>query len=495
MLLHEVCRHQLMKKTLLFPLAVLLVASAAIAQDLHPSGVTPWLTTPDRKSLLAPQTAIAFHPLAEGNPDTTMVAVDGGQRFQTVDGFGLALTGGSAQLIMAMSQPARKALLHELFGNPETNGNIGISYIRVSIGSSDMNDHVYTYDDLPQGQADLKLQHFSLQADEGDVIPVLKAILAIRPDLRILASPWSAPSWMKTNGTAKGGSLRPEYYDVYARYLVRYLKDMRNKGVRIDAITLQNEPLNPKNTPSLVMTAEDQAAFLGKHFGPLLQHETLGTKVVLYDHNCDRPDYPAQVLADPVAYKFANGSGFHLYGGEISAMSSVHDAFPSKNVYFTEQMVIDHPGATELAIADPEARVVIGALRNWSRNVLLWNLAADPKFGPHTPDGGCPICEGAITIDGNRVQRNLAYYVIAQAAKFVPPGSVRVASDQSAEVLGEPHREQPQPIADVAFRTPSGRFVLIVANPTAASRAFSIVFHGQQADAILPGGSVATYVW
>ena len=260
---------------------------------------------------------------------------------------------------------------------------------------------------------------------------------------------------------------------------------MEAEGIPIDAITMQNEPLNPKNTPSMVMTSNEEDQFLKSAFGPLLRSKGLRTNIILFDHNCNHPDYPISILADPQAAQYTVGSGFHLYEGTISALSTVHDAFPDKNLYFTEQMVVDRPAATDLAIAEPLQRVLIGAMRNWSRNVLLWNLAADPHFGPHTSNGGCPMCEGAITLDGNAVQRNLAYYTVAQASKFVRPGSVRVASSPS----------DADGLADVAFRTQDGHYALIVANSSDESQSFAIVFHGQEADESLSPGAAATYTW
>jgi glucosylceramidase len=459
---------------------LLVAAGAACAQSA--GSVTEWLTTPDRSSLLAEQPqAVSFHSAA-GQPQANLIAVNDAQVEQSVDGFGLALTGGSAQLMMAMHPAQRKALLQELFG---TGANaIGISYIRVTIGSSDMNQFVYSYDDMPAGQSDPELRHFSLKPDEAAVIPLLQEILAVAPQLKILATPWSTPAWMKTNDDVKGGNLKPENYAVYAKYLVRYLQEMGAKGIHIDAITMQNEPLNPKNTPSMVMTSDQQDQFLKSAFGPLMRSKNIHTKILLFDHNCNHPDYPISILADPAAAQYTDGSAFHLYEGVISALSTVHDAFPAKNLYFTEQMVVDKPGATDLAIAAPEQRVVIGAMRNWSRNVLLWNLAADPQFGPHTSNGGCPVCEGAITVNGDSVQRNLAYYTIAQASKFVRPGAVRIASNPS----------DPDGLADVAFKTAEG-YALIVANASDTAQNFAIVFHGQEADETLPAGAAATYTW
>lgn len=457
------------------------LALTALAVAQQPRQVDLWLTSSDRAQLLTHQIVSAPAQAEESQPLT--ITVDETKSLQTVDGFGFALTGGSAQLLHRMGAAERHALLQQIFGHGTDDA--GVSYLRVSIGSSDMNDHVFTYDDMPAGQRDPSLRHFALTEDETDLIPVLKEILAISPHLQILASPWSAPSWMKTNGAPKAGKLRPEDYAVYAAYLVRYLQGMQAHGVSIAAITMQNEPLNQHNTPSMVMEAPEEEAFLREAFGPALREAGLKTRVVLYDHNCDRPDYPLTILSDPKARPFADGSGFHLYGGEISAMSQVHDAFPAKNVYFTEQMVVEHTVDGKLEpVANPVSHVVIGAMRNWSRTVLLWNLAADSKFEPHTNDGGCPMCQGAITIDGNKVERNIAFYTVAHASKFVPPGSVRLDST-------EPDPE----LANVAWRTPAGKHVLLVANTGGQKKSFVVSVGAARFPAGLEAGNVGTYVW
>lgn len=442
--------------------------------------VSIWLTTPDRSELLTRQNShVRFQKTAEtGLP---VVEVNDKLSYQTMDGFGFALTGGSAQLMMKMDGPQRESLLRELFGTGA--GDIGVSYLRVSIGSSDMNDHAFTYDDMPAGKTDADLTHFSLGPDRTTVVPVLKEILAINPRIKILGSPWSAPAWMKSNDDLKAGSLKPEYYAAYAHYLVTYIEQMKQQGITIDAITPQNEPLNPNNTPSMVMQAKEEAQFISQALGPAFRSAGIKTKIIVYDHNCDRPDYPMTILADPAAAQYVDGSGFHLYGGEITAMTKVHDAFPRKNLYFTEQMVVDQPGDSRMDIAEPVARLIVGAPRNWSRNVLLWNLAADPEFGPHTNNGGCPVCEGAITLDGNKVTRNVAYYTVAHASKFVRPGSIRIASTEAGGM------------ADVAFRTPDGNVVLIVANPGKENVKFAVRYRNKNAATELGAGAVATYVW
>lgn len=455
------------------------VACAFSPLSAQAQKVREWLTTPDRTNLVTARNPVPFHRM-DAPPDA--IQIDDAKTYQVVDGFGHAVTGGTAQLMMKMSPAARHALLEELFGGKS--GQRNMSYIRVSIGSSDMNESVYTYDDVPAGATDPELNHFSLARDDAYVIPVLKEILAIHPGLRILASPWSAPNWMKSNGKPKGGTLLHEDYGVYAAYLVKYLQDMQAHGIPIATITVQNEPENPKNTPSMLLSAEQEAEFIGKYLGPAMHKDGMHAEIVAFDHNCDHPQYPIAVLSDPSAGKYTGGSGFHLYLGEITALTTVHDTFPDKDVFFTEQLVLPRHGATELGIAEPTARIMIGATTNWARNVLLWNLAADPQSGPHTDDGGCPICAGAITLDGDKVTRNLAYYVTAHFTAFVPPGSIRVATVIHGVDL-----------PNVAFRTPDGGHALVVSNVTATDAEFWVGYKDKFAKMNLPRGAVATYTW
>jgi glucosylceramidase len=376
-----------------------------------------------------------------------------------------------------MSPSAQNELLRELFS--ADSGAIGISYLRVSIGSSDLNASVFSYDDMPPGQVDPELQNFTLGIDTVNLIPVLKQILAISPSIKILGSPWSPPVWMKTNKNSIGGSLLSEYYQSYANYFVKYIRAMKASGITIDAITVQNEPLYGGNNPSMLMSPTEQADFI-KLLGPLFQSAGIATKIIVYDHNCDRPDYPIQVLRDADARQYIDGSGFHLYGGDVSALSTVHYAYADKNVYFTEQYTsstADFAGDLKWHLKN----VVIGAMRNWSRNVLEWNLANNTSFGPHT-NGGCTTCKGALTI-GVNVTRNVGYYIIAHASKFVPPGSVRIESN----IAGE--------LQNVAFTTPGGQIVLIVENNGSSLQHFNISYKDKRVVTSLDAGAVGTFVW
>ncbi len=336
----------------------------------------------------------------------------------------------------------------------------------------------------------------------------MKEILAINPAIKILGSPWSAPKWMKTNNNIRDGSLKKECYDVYALYFVKYIQAMKKEGIAIDAITVQNEPLNSNNTPSMPWFVSEQASFIRDHLGPAFKKAGLTTKIILFDHNCDRPDYPLALLSDPELAQYVDGSGFHHYGGDLSAMSMVHQARPDKNLYFTEQMVTERPGSSTINITAPVKRLIIGATRNWSRNVILWNLAADPLNDPHTDNGGCSMCQGAVTIDGDKVIRNIAFYTVAHASKFVRPGSVRIAStntgDNTISLTEDEERpglmratviENTQVLPNVAFKTTGGRIVLIVANDTWSVNSFKIQYKGQYARIQLQPGAVGTYVW
>lgn len=437
-----------------------------------------WLTDPDKSTLFKRQPAGLVVGCARTNEPT--IEVDETRTFQTIDGFGYCLTGGSAMLLMQMSPAKRAALLRELFATNQC--NIGTSYLRVSIGASDLNSRIFSYDDLPWGLSDPEMALFSLQDDLNDVIPVLREIMAICPELKIMGSPWSAPTWMKTINDTRGGALRPECYEVYAKYFVKYIQGMRREGIRIDAITVQNEPLNPANNPSMVMSASEQASFIKGYLGPAFNAAQIDTKIILYDHNADRPDYPISILDDPEARKYVDGSAFHLYGGQIEALSKVHEAHPDKNLYFSEQWV-GAPGNLKRDLNAHVKYLIIGASRNWSRTVLEWNLAADATQDPHTDRGGCDRCLGALTITGNHVTRNPAYYIIAHAAKFVRPGSVRIASNELKS------------LPNVAFQRPDGRKVLIVLNEGGSLQNFNIRCHGKEFSSSLSAGAVGTFVW
>lgn len=435
-----------------------------------------WLTKGDQSVKLQKQaTELVFKTV---NNAYQNIEVDETQNFQTIDGFGFTLTGGSAELINGLDAVKKQQLLQELFGTDVN--SISISYLRISIGASDLNSSVFSYNDLPSGQSDISQTQFSLAPDMINLIPLLKEIVLINPNIKIIAVPWSAPSWMKSIYTSTGSSLVPIYYSSYAQYFVKYIQEMQVQGITIDAVCPQNEPLNGGNNPSMVMSSVQQISFV-KKLGAAFQNSGITTKIVVFDHNCDTPEYPISVLNDTNANPYIDGSAFHLYGGDISALTNVHLAFPNKNVYFTEQWT-SSTGDFAGDLKWHTKNVVIGSMRNWSKNALEWNLANNATFEPHT-SGGCSQCKGALTISNGEFIRNVSYYIIAHASKFVPMGSVRIASTINGN------------LNTVAFKTPNGKKVLLVENDGNATEIFNIKHNGKCVTASLESGSVGTFIW
>jgi len=446
------------------------------------SDVAMWLTTANQSVLFQKQN-IALNFSTVNNNSNTTIAVDTTTMYQSIDGFGFCLTGGSATVINSLPASQENAILQELFATDST--HIGISYLRISIGASDMSATDFTYDDMPTGQTDVNLANFSISPELTDLVPVLKKIIAINPAIKILATPWTAPVWMKINTTGNNGftagSLNTTYYAAYATYFVKYIQAMKAQGITVDAITPQNEPLNANNNPAMVMQPAEEDNFIKNNLGPQFMAANISAKIIVYDHNADRTDYPLDIFADPAANPYVDGSAFHLYAGSIMALTSVHNQYPNKNLYFTEQYTAT-TGTFAGDLSWHITNLIVGATQNWCRNVLEWNLATDANYGPHTT-GGCPVCQGALTIVGSNITRNVSYYIIAHASKFVRPGAVRI----STPVVSN--------LPNVAFKNIDGSKVLIVLNSANTSQTFNIQFNGKIVTSTLNSGAVATYVW
>lgn len=408
-----------------------------------------------------------------------IIKMDLNKSYQTIEGFGFALTGGSAALINQLPASKKQALLKEIFGRQKN--ELGVSYIRISIGASDLDAHVFSYDDLPKGATDSLLLKFSLSEDTTHLIPILKKALAINPSLKIMASPWSPPVWMKSNGVSMGGHLLKQYYATYANYFVKYIQAMEQKGITISSITLQNEPEHGGNNPSLLMDAQEQTQFLANYIGPQFKAANIKTEVILYDHNADHPNYPIAVLNDSVAKSYASGTAFHLYLGHESALSQVHDAHPDKKIYFTEQWT-GAKGEFGGDLMWHLEHVVVGTINNWSSAVIEWNLAADASFNPHTI-GGCSECKGAFTIQGDKIARNVSYYIIGQASKYIPVGAKRVAV--------QCHEES---IKSTGFMLPNGKKANLVVN-TGEKQKVKIQTVAEEIVFEMPAQSTSTIVW
>jgi glucosylceramidase len=444
------------------------------------STVTQYVTHGDKSALFQKLTATPAFTTGTNNNST--IELNANSTFQSMDGFGYTLTQGSAYVLMTqMSTSQRSAILSEMF-NP-TSG-LGVSFIRIGIGATDLSTSVYTYDDMPAGQTDVTLSNFSLNGpDLTHLIPVLKEILTIVPSMKVIATPWTAPNWMKTNGSSVGGSLNTSYYDVYASYFVKYLQAMKAQGITIYAVTPQNEPENPNNNPSMAMTATEQSNFILK-LGPALQNANLTTKIIVFDHNCDHPDYPTSVL-NGAAGAYCDGAAFHLYAGNISAMTTVHNN-TGKNVYFTEQFT-SSSGSFVGDLGWHMRNVMIGSTNNWSKVALEWNLANNSSIGPFTP-GGCTSCLGALTVASNgAVTRNVAYYIVGHMSKFIRPGALRTTTTSTNSNLS---------CAGFVNDSANGSSkVLVVYNNSQRDITFNIKYAGSIATVTLHKKSVGSYIW
>jgi glucosylceramidase len=425
------------------------------------------------------ETKLATTALMPTDTSIVNIQMDVSKGFQKMEGFGFALTGGSAALIDQLPSTKKQILLKEIFGKGKD--DLAVCYIRISIGASDLDAHVFSYDDLPKGETDSLLLKFSLSEDTLHLIPILKKALAINPSLKIMASPWSPPTWMKTNGFSMGGHLLKQYYASYANYFVKYIQAMQKHGIPIASVTLQNEPEHGGNNPSLLMDAQEQANFLANYIGPQFKAANINTEVILYDHNADHPNYPISILNDTLAKSYAAGTAFHLYLGNELALSEVHNAHPDKKIVFTEQWT-GAKGDFGGDLMWHLEHIVVGTINNWSSAVIEWNLAADASFNPHTP-GGCSECKGAFTIQGDAVSRNVSYYIIGQASKFIPVGAQRVATSSNTEN-----------IKSTGFMLANGKKANLLVN-TGKQQKVKIEADSKQIIFEMPAQSASTIIW
>jgi glucosylceramidase len=463
--------------------AVAIAALASTAPAVAASKLRAWVTTGDKSQLLTaqpPSDAVTAGDVA-GLPT---IVVDPKERHQSMVGFGGAITDSSAWLIQnKLSAQQRDSLLRELYGRGD--GGLGFSFTRITIGASDFSLDHYSLDDAPGGAADPALAHFSLTRPQQDVFPTVRAALKINPDLKVMASPWSAPAWMKTTGSLVKGQLKPEAYPVYARFFARYVKEAGKVGVPIGYLSIQNEPdFEPENYPGMRWPARDRARFFGENLAPTFKREKIRTKVLDWDHNWDQPQQPLTVLADPKAKAFLAGVAWHCYAGEVAAQDGVRIVHPDKDAFLTECSGGEWAPKFDDSFSWMVENLIIGSTRGGSRGVLMWNLALDETFGPHA--GGCKDCRAFVTIDSRTgaVTRTQEYYAFGHASRFVKPGAVRIGSPAK---LGD--------LRTVAFQNRDGSRVLIVLNVGAQPGMFAITEGGRAFKASLPARSAGTFVW
>jgi glucosylceramidase len=448
-----------------------------------------WVTSGDQSSLLREQPSVSG---TRKNNELNSIQIDEKTRFQTMDGFGASFTESSGYAISALSKADADALMVRFFDREK---GIGISFLRQPMGSPDFALSPYSYDDLEEGKTDFDLALFSIERDRALILPYLKQALSINPDLKIMATPWSPPAWMKTGRSlmgAPGGSLRKECYEVYAQYFVRFIRAYEAEGIPIFAVTPQNEiNFAPPLYSGMKMSSAEEAEFIGKHLGPAFEREGIKTKILCYDHNWDRADIAAGTLSDPAAAKYLSGSAWHYYGGEARAMSDIHAKFPDKDIWFTEGGSGRWIGkGTFLGTFKDGISQGIEICRNWSKSIIWWNIALDQNNGPivFTNTANYGLVE--IIVDPESGTGSLSQtersslYTLAHFSKFIHSGAIRV--DSSSRGLD---------LANVAFENPDGGIVLVVFNRYSYPVKVSLQLQGRFYPVELPENSAATVVF
>lgn len=418
--------------------------------------VEAWLTIGNESMLMGKQ-ALDF---SKDLGDFTII-LDSTVTYQTIDGFGAALTGSSAYLINKLSKENRQILLEDLF---DPDKGIGLNYLRITIGSSDFSIGTYSYCDSGN------IESFAIPSiDKNDLIPVLKEILAINPTMKILASPWSAPAWMKSNNSMYGGSLKgSEVYDDFAEYFVRYIKAFETEGITIDAITLQNEPMHEINTyPTMKMEWQEQSTIIRDYLGPKFIENNIHTKIIIWDHNFDMSYYPLNILNDIATKQYVAGTGWHGYGGTADAIDVVQNAHPDKDVYFTEQSGGGWNTDTRMGNMFYYMRnFLMASVNRGSKNFIMWNLALDEENGPTTTTGGCQNCRGVVTIRQNEGYfKNEEYYLLGHFSKAIRLGAKRIKNSST---------RLPSGMTTASFMNEDGSKVLVVMNRTKSNQKYLV---------------------
>lgn len=498
-------RHRPLRLGVGFLIAAASAATGSVASAAAPApSAHVWITTADGTDKLADLGTV---PFSTASTNVQTVVVDPTQTFQTMTGFGGSITDASASVLYTLPAGQRAQVMADLFS---PHGGDGLDYLRQPIGGSDMvAAGPYTYDDLAAGQTDYSMSQFSVAHDEAQILPLLREAERLNPHLRIMASPWSAPAWMKDSGSLLSGRLiaSPQIYRAYALYLLKFVEAYRAQGVDVDAITMQNEPQDRHTTtyPGTDMPSWQEAAVI-EDLGPMLKAAHLHTEIFAYDHNwteasgdvggtpadetADIDDYPQQVLATPAA-QWISGVAFHCYSGDPSAMTAFHAQYPKLEIEETECSGSESsdPANTFSDTLKWHARnLEIGSTRNWSSTVVNWDLALNQDGGPHV--GGCGTCTGIVTVGpGETVTENAEYYALGQLSRFVQPGAVRIGSTSFGTTgwNGE--------VEDVAFRNPDGQTVLVAHNENDNPQAVAVQEGAWRFTYTLPGDSVATFVW
>lgn len=422
------------------------------------------------------------------------VVLNPSEKYQVMDGFGAAMTWATCYNMLKMTAEDRHALLVELFDKEK---GLGISLVRVSVGASDFNIEEYTWCDQ-EGLENFKID----RRDEEIVIPVLKEMYAINPDVKIIASPWSTPKWMKMGNGGSGkhdqwtsGRLDPKYYEAYAQYFVKWINVMQGYGFKVTALTPQNEPLNHGNSMSTYMPWKDQRDFIKTALGPGLEEAGLDTRILLFDHNynydnqADQKNYPLNIFKDPEASKYSAGSAWHDYGGSVSELDNIVKNAPDKDIYFTESSIGEWNYSWDGCILNHFKNIFLGTMQRGCKGITLWNMVLDDKKGPYSPQAGsCKTCYGAVEVSSSTYKvttRRTHYYQIAHASKVVKPGAVRIGTSGMTK----------SGLTYMAFQNPDGSFAVLALNESGSTVPLSFVSGKHAVKLTLAENSITSILW
>ena len=449
-----------------------------------------YTTTADKSSLFAEKT-IAFGKTASMSPYAVRFT---DETYQTVDGFGAALTVASCYNILKMPQDKRDAFLKQMF---DTKNGIGSSLIRVCIGGSDFSIEKFTWCDK-QG-----IENFApAEYDVKYVIPVLKEIKKINPSLRIIGSPWTAPRWMKKQVNSNvdwytwtGGTLKPSCYQDYAEYFVKWIQYMQSQGLDIYAVTPQNEPLNAGNSMSMIMYWDVARDFIKTALGPAFRKAGLKTKILVFDHNynydnmSDQAQYPLKIYADAQASAYIAGSAWHNYGGNVSELDKIVAGAPDKELYFTEASIGTWNYEFSSCLINDMRDIFFGLLKRGGKGVTLWNLMLDENKGPYTDDeGSCKTCYGAVTIassDYSTLDYYTHYYNIAHCSKVINQGAVRIGTTGYTT----------SGLDYLVFRNPDNSYGVVILNETSDARQLVFISSAHSVKCDVPAKSIVSLKW
>ena len=443
-----------------------------------PATIRFFLSAQDGGERLAEQA-----PLETGSAgaDVPSIYVDPQRRFQTIEGFGGAFTEAAALTWQKLSPARRHEVLQAYFDPLQGHG---YTLCRVHMNSCDFALGNYAHVETP---GDVELLGFSIARDREALLPFIRAAQAVAAEpLRLLVSPWSPPAWMKSHGQMNhGGHLLPEFRNAWARCYVRFIQEYRAEGVPVWGVSVQNEPAATQRWDSCVYSAEEERDFVRDHLGPELHKAGLGhVRIVIWDHNRDlMVERAAVVYSDAEAAKYVWGTGFHWYGeNHFEHVQLLHDAWPEKQLLFTEGCQEGGPHHGSWALGERYARSMINDLNRWTAGWIDWNLVLDEHGGPNHVGN---YCSAPILIDTahDRLERQSSYYYIGHIARFVKSGARRVLCAATREDLEA-----------TAFVNPDGSIVVVVLNRTSAPLAFALRIAGNGVATGLPPNSMATYL-